>query len=197
MKKKNMCWACTPVRLFPTLHRLTMVTQCVFRLYFCYRLLWTLTEQGHPKPDDTKGHPPPSHILSESSSESTTSQYTSSQTTFSMDPMDDTMAPNVDGSSFAAIATRIFNGPTNVFYLVGAICVLNFVACQLLFLSESSSSSSSGPTGDEKYYANNVDPEKVSREVASSFPAIPRQRTGPLKCPVHPRHSPLAQVEDA
>ncbi|KAF9372889.1 hypothetical protein CPB97_000953 [Podila verticillata] len=167
-------------------------------------LLWTLTGQGpHPNPDDTKGHPPPSHILSESSSESETSTYTSSQTTFSMKPMGETMAPNDDGSSFATIATWIFNGPTSVFYLVGAICVLNFVACQFLVLSESSSSSPlsssspSGPTRDEEYYTDNVDPEKVPREIASSSPAIPRQRTGPSKCPVHPRRSSLAQVEDA
>ncbi|GJJ76489.1 hypothetical protein EMPS_08848 [Entomortierella parvispora] len=41
---------------------------------------------------------------------------------------------------FWAVATKIFRGSTSVFYLVGAICIVNFVASQFLYLSTPSSS---------------------------------------------------------
>ncbi|KAK3845344.1 MAG: hypothetical protein J3R72DRAFT_41245 [Linnemannia gamsii] len=42
-----------------------------------------------------------------------------------------------------ATTTTIFFGSTSVFYLIGVICLINFIACQYLIHSSSSSSSSS------------------------------------------------------
>lgn len=43
---------------------------------------------------------------------------------------------------FWAVAAKILRGSTSVFYLVGAICIVNSVASQFLYLSTPSSSSS-------------------------------------------------------
>ena len=74
-----------------------------------------------------------------------------SQSTFSVPPglsESDAQAEfqNTHGS-FWSIASRILRGSTSVFYLVGAICILNMVACQFLYLSSPASSKNAQANG--------------------------------------------------
>ncbi|KAG0339371.1 hypothetical protein BG004_006839 [Podila humilis] len=108
-------------------------------------LLWSLTDKGHPgaKSDETVG-PFSAHRMSP---ESSAAIMHGTQTTFSLpgttiDDSDDKDISSTKVSSLTSLFIYVFSGPTSVFYLVGAICVLNFIACQYLLPSESSSTSS-------------------------------------------------------
>ena len=63
---------------------------------------------------------------------------------------------------FWAVAAKIFRGSTSVFYLVGAICIVNFVASQFLYLSTPSSShkvEETGPPESQQHHQHEPAPQ--------------------------------------